>query len=100
MTTLVFVLIVLASFRAWRLIGRDDITSFARRPMPELALKGVTCPWCLGLWVTIGVGAAVHAFVYDLVRGVVLNRIGFVALVVAAASALVGFIGELDGKLQ
>lgn len=100
MTLLVLVLLALASYRAWRLVGRDDITSFWRRPLPDYALRGVECPWCLGTWVTAAACVLVETFVYDFVSGRILNRGGFIALVVAAVAAVVGFLGELDGKLS
>lgn len=96
MTLLVLVVVALASFRLWRLIGRDDITARLRSPLPPYALRGITCPWCLGTWVAVGIAVLTHVFVYDFVSGAILNRAGFVALVAAAVACVIGFLGELD----
>ena len=65
-----FVLLVLAAYRAWRLIAEDDVLERPRHwlvrlpsdwdegdPLPKsyrdkLALF-ITCPWCAGAWVSL-----------------------------------------------
>lgn len=65
-----FVLLALIAFRVWRLLAEDDILERPRRrllrlsrewadgdPIPrgyrnEFALF-LTCPWCLGAWVSL-----------------------------------------------
>jgi len=91
MKALVFVLMSLGTFRVWRFIGRDDLTVGIRVHLPPFILKGVTCPWCLGSWLSIAA-----AFVVDRIY-VLPPHWGLWAAGVAGA---VGFLGELDWKLQ
>jgi hypothetical protein len=68
-----FVLLALAAYRAWRLIGIDDITAGLRdrvigRTLYETGSdpdayrptldKLIGCPWCLGAWIALAVTAA------------------------------------------
>jgi hypothetical protein len=51
------------SYRLWRLLALDEITAPVRdRLLSRSAwLDSMwTCPWCLGTWVTIGVGLAAY----------------------------------------
>jgi hypothetical protein len=53
-----FVLMSLASYRLWRLVGYDDVTSPARDRILEHAPylhDMVICPWCLGSWIAFAV---------------------------------------------
>lgn len=69
-----FALLALAAYRAWRLVGIDDITAPLRdrvtgrrwvsgddaqwdRYHPWLD-KLAGCPWCLGAWIAVTVTAA------------------------------------------
>ena len=65
-TALQFVLLALASYRAWRLIAEDDITDRPRKWITRLAKDGsftkdyreglalfINCPWCAGAWVSL-----------------------------------------------
>lgn len=61
-----YILLVLAAYRAWRLIAVDDITDRPRRYITRLAKDGqmtkeyreelalfLNCPWCAGAWVSL-----------------------------------------------
>ncbi len=63
---LLFVLLVLACYRTWRLIGKDDITQPLRRPLPDFVRKGVECPWCAGTWLALVGVFLTHHFVVEL----------------------------------
>lgn len=78
------VIIGVASYRLWALVGRDSITAPARDRLSGWPLELVECPWCLGSWVAFGVTWATDATV-----GVPLP-----VLVGLAAAVVVGFIGE------
>lgn len=84
-----FVLVVLAAYRVTRIITSDTITRRAReRYVPSRWLEAITCPWCVGFWVS---GAAV---------GIVLLFGVSLPLPVAwwfALSAAVGLIAEVGG---
>ena len=82
---LVWTLLVgLASYRLWRLIGEDSITEPLRDRLPEWAFEMTTCPWCLGSWIAFGVTWLTDA------------TIGLQApvLVALAAAVVVGWLGE------
>lgn len=89
---LLFVALSLGTFRAWRLIGRDDITAFLRRPLPEIVLKGISCPWCFGTWCALLSTLAVDRFVVALHPHWLLWFAG--------VAASVGFLGEIDARLD
>lgn len=81
------VLIALASYRLWRLVGQDDITAPWREKLPAGKLYDLTtCPWCLGSWITFAV-TAVTAQV---------TSVALPVLVALAAATVVGLIGRLD----
>lgn len=91
MTILTETLIVgLAAYRVWRLIGQDDITepfrdwlNYTIQPLWPLQL--VVCGWCAGTWISIGVayGAASLGWV-----------VSPPLLVGLAAAVLVGALSE------
>lgn len=76
------IIVALVAYRVWRLIGRDDVTDRIR---PSWAM--LNCSWCLGTWVTIAVGLA--TFYFDL-------TMTSPWLLIPAAAALVGFLGQFD----
>lgn len=56
-----FLLLALAAFRLWRLIGEDVILERPRNWLErrygdrgEYWAAFVTCPWCAGAWIAIG----------------------------------------------
>lgn len=52
------VVVALASWRIWHLIARDNITAPLRTLATKLRLDTfLTCPACLGLWITAALGA-------------------------------------------
>ena len=80
-----FLLLALAAFRVFWLVGEDTITEPVRdwltkkgkREKTELFLA---CPWCAGFWITVAVWAA----------WLTLDEWAVVAAVPFALSALVG----------
>jgi hypothetical protein len=90
-SALLFIALSLASYRAWRLLGRDDITAFARQPLPLFINKGLTCPWCAGTWIAIASVYATHRWLVPLGPHWLLWAI--------AVAAVVGFLGEIDRRL-
>lgn len=86
MTALLFVGLVLGSYRLWRLIGKDDITAPLRRPLPSFVLQGVECPWCSGTLITVAATFLLHHFVVALDPHWLLWA--------AAAATLVGLLGD------
>ncbi|HEX5029825.1 MAG TPA: DUF1360 domain-containing protein [Candidatus Eisenbacteria bacterium] len=95
-----FVLLALASYRLWRLVGVDSITEPFRdwvtrvdeyhsgRPQNyrEKLDELITCPWCLGFWVSIG------WWLFWVVwhQGAVWVAVPF------AIGAVVGYLGKAD----
>lgn len=82
---IVWILVIgVASYRIWRLLGEDSITEPLRQGLPEWPLELVTCPWCLGSWVAFGMTWATDA------------AVGLPApvLVGLGAAVVVGLIGE------
>lgn len=55
-------LLALATFRCVRLVGWDDLTAswrlWVRRRLGKGAETFVSCPWCVGWWITLGWWAA------------------------------------------
>lgn len=47
------VLLGLAAFRTWRILAEDSITAERRARLSERTRSFVTCPWCLGFWITL-----------------------------------------------
>lgn len=77
------VLIGVASYRVWRLVGEDNITEPLRERLSGVWLDLVSCPWCLGSWlafgITWGADAAVglpHPFLVGLAAAVVVGWLG------------------------
>lgn len=100
-TPYVLVLLSLAAFRLWRLVGVDVITRPVRQRLVRRAeepgkvyigpgqyrpvLDELThCPWCLGAWITIGWWLAWLAWPH----ATTITAVPF------AASALVGLVGS------
>lgn len=73
-----------AAYRLWRLVGEDAISEPMREKLTGWPLKLVSCPWCLGSWIAFGLTWATDA------------AIGLPApfLVGLCAATVVGFIGE------
>lgn len=82
---LLFVALSLASYRVWRLAGRDDITEPIRSHLPGFLQKLVRCEWCLGSYVSV-------ASVYATHRWLVVLRPHWLLWAVAV-SCVVGLIG-------
>jgi hypothetical protein len=86
-----FVLMSLASYRLWRLIGYDTISASIRDELPGDDGSGfsfremVECPWCLGSWIAFTV-VGITALVTD-VRWPVLQAL--------ACAVVVGWLHEL-----
>jgi hypothetical protein len=57
-TPFVFVLVALAAYRSWKLVGDDDIAAGFRARLPAGPGTFVGCPWCAGSWVAAGWWAA------------------------------------------
>jgi uncharacterized protein (DUF2062 family) len=91
--------LILASFRLWRLLGYDELTEGLRSRLTgswhdgeewqfdrPLLAQFVTCPWCLGAWVSL------------LVYGgwLLWPTASLYVLVPLAISAAVGLIAKLD----
>lgn len=95
-----FVLLGLASYRIWRFIGVDTVTEpfrdwitkvdeyHAGRPQNyrQKLDEMITCPWCLGGWVTISWWVLWQLWE----RGVI------VVSVPLAIMAVVGYLGKAD----
>lgn len=50
-------LLALAAFRLWRLLGEDTILDRPRAALVRRMPKGeefITCAWCAGAWISIG----------------------------------------------
>lgn len=88
------VLVALAAYRVWRLIGIDQITETLRAPLVEsdsrlatFMLDLIGCAWCLGWWICLVIVALIQQW----------QGWGFEALLVwAASSTIVGFLGKLE----
>jgi len=57
-TPFVFVLVALAAYRTWKLIGDDDITAPMRARLPVAWHAFHASPWCAGFYVVAGWFAA------------------------------------------
>jgi len=77
------VLVALFGYRLWRLVGKDDITAGPRSHLPGVVLKGLTCPWCFGSWIAIGLVTYDH-----------FHPIATWVLLLGAVACVVGLIGE------
>jgi hypothetical protein len=60
-----FLLLVGASYRIYRFIGRYDITEGLRLRLPDRVRMPLSCPWCLGSHVSFIV-VAVYWYFYGL----------------------------------
>ena len=81
-----FLLLVGASYRIYRFIGRDDITEGLRLRLPDRVRNPLACGFCAGFWVSLAV-----VVIYDVLYGLPLP-----VLWVLAVSTAVGFLSELD----
>lgn len=81
------VVVALVSYRVWRLFGADDITAPIRDRLDGWAHLLVSCPWCLGTWVTIIIG-----FLTELAGLTTASP----WLLIPAAATVVGLIGKID----
>lgn len=96
-----FVLLGLGVYRLWRLIGVDTITQPFRDWVTRVSeYKGehdmggyrekldelITCPWCLGFWITLAVWGLWLLF----------PTATLVAMTPFAVSAVVGILAKLD----
>lgn len=89
---LLFVVLSLATFRLWRLIGKDDISAGIRAKLPAVVAKPVSCPWCSGSWLSIAATFAVDRWLVFLDP--------WWPLWAAGVAAVVGFLGEMDRELD
>lgn len=92
----------LASYRAWRIVGADTwppskvLRDWLDRQAARAEVEGegfwvevhemVTCPWCLGTWVSGGV-----VLIVDVVHGLSLPLLQW-----GAVACIVGLIGKAD----
>lgn len=92
MSAVLFALMALAAYRAWRLLALDTILDRPREAllerMGDKTADFISCPWCAGAWLSAGVLAVTAQF----------TSVPLPFLQWAAVSALVGLIGSnLDG---
>jgi hypothetical protein len=87
----VVVLVAFAVFRAWAFAARDVIferpVGWVFRHTPAYIEKLVSCPWCLGAWLSFAAIAAVDAWWYPLTLPVACGL---------ACSTVVGILGDLS----
>ena len=90
------VLLGLAGFRLWRLAAVDSITYWfharlraSTHPVAQWFDTLVSCPWCLGFWITAGLvwGTWALAAPYTTVEAVIITF---------AASVVTGLTARLD----
>lgn len=98
MSALTFVVAALATFRLTRMVTTDDLPVFAR-PREALLRRwtrgkasswkadGLTCPWCVGFWVSAIVVAVLEAT----------GSVPRPGLVLLALSTTVGLLAKADG---
>lgn len=91
-------LIGLAAYRGWRIVGKDQITEpfrvwLIRHDGRFWDFIGdlIGCAWCLGFWI-----AGAGTIVVSIGRWSVIETV----IVWAAASAVAGLLGEVDGLLS
>ena len=82
------ILLALAAFRTWKLVGEDTILD---RPRAFVVKRGgeyvetlLECPWCAGFWISLGWWGAFLLWPHG----------SIVAAVPLAISALVGLLGH------
>lgn len=94
-----FLLLGLASFRFWKVIGDDKVFDrprewlLQRMPNEETALLFLLCPWCSGFWIC-GVALGLYCILF--------GWLGAFAFLVTwfALSAFVGLLGLATNILQ
>ena len=47
------ILLALAAFRVWRLLAIDTVLDGPRERLPQSWAWFISCPWCLGFWVSL-----------------------------------------------
>lgn len=50
---LMYVLLVAASYRIWRFLAEDDITTTVRLKLPDKVVQPLRCAWCAGFWISL-----------------------------------------------
>lgn len=106
MRALMFITLALAAFRVTRLVTIDEFSpsEWFREKITERFgaysswVTLFTCCWCFGAWCSIILVTFTHHFVYDIIRDEVLSPFGVLALVTAAISSLVGYLGTYDER--
>lgn len=95
MAVLAIPFLALAVYRVWRIVAVDQITEpirariiFRDHPAWDWFVDLVTCPWCLGWWLS-GVASLVYVAALDL-------SAWWVWLLWPAVSCVVGFLGKFD----
>lgn len=93
---MMFVLMVLAAYRIWRLLAedafppmiwlREHLEGAVERRFGGMWAGGVACPWCSGFWISCAVVAAVWA----------VTPIPLPALWFGAVSTAVGLLAQRD----
>lgn len=73
-----------AAYRLWRLVGYDKITERWRTRLNPFWYDMVTCPWCAGSWIAFAVTAG-YAVLYGL---------AYPILVALAAAVVTGILGD------
>lgn len=84
----VFILLTLACYRVWRLIGMDDVSAPLRLKLPDVVSKPLECQWCAASWVSLAGVYLADRYVTELS--------GHWLLWAVAVSCAVGFLGKLD----
>lgn len=95
------VVIGLASYRIWRLIGHDTITEpwlwgpLRRNPHPVAQWFDslITCAWCLGFWINAGISVALWLWVPGMI-----TTWWAAALTALAGSAITGLTARRAGE--
>lgn len=49
----IYLLLALATFRLWLVLAEDSILDGPRSKLSEGVRSFVTCPWCLGAWLSL-----------------------------------------------
>lgn len=87
MTDIGYLIVVgFAVFRLWRLLAVDSVTAGARSRLPAGVLSWLTCGWCSGFWLAVGVFFALREW-GD-------NFWVETAVIVFALSALIGLLAD------
>lgn len=93
---LLIIVLSLASYRVWRLVGYDDISTPIRLRLQGFGpssydgtpwlLKLIECPWCLGTWLSL-----LSVYIFSLY-----HPLPYPVLWYLAVPTLVGLIGNID----